>query len=422
MTPKRNKGKIENGQGTVLSDKRPPTGSDSEDADELADVQSGYLGMTPPLGQLPPRGERHWVDRPEQLSNAASVLKAARIIAIDAEFTQARTRTRNDGASSVPRLALLQLAIERQCFVVDALRLYDLSPLQSIIGDSGTIILLHGAGADMRVMAERGLNVAHYYDLEATCRSIFGQHESSLAAMLLRAFNIRLDKSLQRTDWTRRPLPPAMIAYAARDAEVTLALYHWLDQHFHAILQLHENTGQSENIASWIVPFLYGTATVPPEVALTEAKANGLVQNKAQVYADCRTALATLMHPMRRSRLLRFIADLSLTQLAPDIEPLLQAATSDERAASARALGRMRIKAAKPAIRALLHDPVQDVRKAAVLALRNLGEKEQRQQQQRAAPTKAADGTRSWVVETQHTVSASDGDEDWKARLRSMME
>src|SRR5947209_16674024 len=151
-------------------------------------------------------------------------------------------RTRNEVVSSVPRLALLQLAIERQCFVVDALRLYDLSPLEAIIGDPDTIVLLHGAGADMRVMAERGLNVAHYFDLEATCRSIFGQHESSLAAMLLRAFNIRLDKSLQRTDWTRRPLPPAMIAYAARDAEVTRALYHWPDQHFQDNLQLHGNS------------------------------------------------------------------------------------------------------------------------------------------------------------------------------------
>ena len=38
--------------------------------------------------------------------------------------------------------------------------------------------------------------------------------------MLQRAFHYRLDKSLQRTDWTRRPLPPAMVAYAARDAEM----------------------------------------------------------------------------------------------------------------------------------------------------------------------------------------------------------
>ncbi len=386
----------------------------------LDTIQQGYLGVTPPHGQLPPRGERLWVDRPASLLHTVNTLKQSHVVAIDAEFTQARSRAQNETISSVPRLALLQLAIDNHCFVVDTLRLSDLSPLKAIVSNPDIVVLLHGAGADMRVMAERGLYVVHYYDLEATSRSIFGQYESSLAAMLLRAFNIRLDKSLQRTDWTRRPLPPAMIAYAARDAEVTLALYYWLNQHYHTILSLHENTNQPEPVASWIEPFLYGTAPVAPEIAVAEAKVRGVIQNKTQVIDDMRSALITLTHPMRRSRLLRLIADLSLTQLAPDIQPLLQAQTTDERSGSARALGRLNIKSAKESIRPLLQDPVQDVRKAAQTALRNLGDKEPRQQ--RAIPTKAADGTRSWVVETVELSTPDDNVNDWKARLRSMME
>ena len=270
----------------------------------------------------------------------------------------------------------------------------------------------------MRVMAERGLNVVHYYDLEATSRSIFGQHESSLAAMLQRAFDMRLDKSLQRTDWTRRPLPPAMIAYAARDAEVTLALYRWLDEYYHPILQLHENTDQPDEVASWIEPFLRGTASLSPEMAVAEAKTKGIIKNKEQISSDCRAALAHLIHPMRRSRLLRLISDLMLLQLVPDILPLLQASTSDERSASARALGRMDVKSAVEAIRPLLSDPVQDVRKAAWTALRNLNEKGG--DQHRAPSIRAADGTRSWSVEAPD--QASDNENDWKARLRSMMD
>ncbi len=394
--------------------------TDPEDLDTGDVVQQGYLGTTPPIGQLPPRGERQWVDRPDQLLTAVNVLKQSPVVAIDAEFTQLRSRTQSDVLASAPRLALLQLAVDRHCFVVDALRMHDLSPLENVVGNPDAVVLLHGAGADMRVMSERGLDVAHYYDLEATCRSIFGQHESSLAAMLLRAFNIRLDKSLQRTDWTRRPLPSAMIAYAARDAEVTLALYYWLNQQYHAILQAHENTLQPEVVAAWIEPFLYGTSPVAPEVAVAEAKAKGIIQNKAQIYADCRAALAALHHPMRRSRLLRLIADLALTQLAPDIEPLLYAPTSDERAGSARALGRLGIKSAKEVIRPLLQDPVQDVRKAAQVALRNLGEKEPRQQH--TMPTKAADGTRRWMLEADAQQENPDEEGGWKARLRSMME
>lgn len=361
-----------------------------------------------------------WVDRPEQLLSAVSVLKRFSVVAIDAEFTQVRSRTQQGVMSSTPRLALLQLAVDGHCFVVDALRLQDLSPLVAVVGAVETAILLHGAGADMRVMASRGLNVMHYYDLEATCRSIFGQHESSLAAMLQRAFAIHLDKSLQRTDWTRRPLPPAMIAYAARDAEGTLALYYWLKQHYPTILRLHEHPGQVEEVASWIEPFLNSTAHLSPEMAVTEARAQGIIQSKAQVSMDCRLALVNVKHPMRRNRLLRLIADLSLMQLVPDILPLLQAQTSDERAGSVRTLGRLGVKSASERIETLLKDPVQDVRKAAQTALRNLNNKDARQPHTTAIKT--ADGKRSWVVEPTTQPDTPDDGQDWKARLRSMID
>lgn len=383
-------------------------------------IQPGYLGPTPPSGQLPQRGERLWVERPEQLLHATNILTQARIIAIDAEFTQARPRSQGEVVKPGPRLAVLQLAIDGYCFVVDALRLSDLSPLSQVTDNPENTILLHGAGADMRVMAERGLNVAHYFDLEATCRSVFGQHESSLAAMLQRAFNSRLDKSLQRTDWTRRPLPPAMIAYAARDAEVTLALYHWLDRHYRHVLRLHESTNLADPVATWIEPFLRGASHASPEMAVADARARGIIASKAQLHADCRAALVNVTHPMRRNRLLRLIADLSLTQLAPDILPLLQATTSDERAGSVRALGRLGIKSAREPIRRLLQDPVHDVRKSALTALQSLDGKEPRTQ--RATPLKSSDGVRSWIVETKPAESPPADEKDWKARLRSIIE
>ncbi len=399
-----------------MNENVPPT-----PADGLDDSVLGYHGLTPPISQLPGRGERFWVDRPEQLLHAVSQLKHAKVVAVDAEFTQVRLRTQKEVVSTIPRLALLQLAIDQYCFVVDALRLRNLAPLMDIVGNPAIAILLHGAGGDIRVMAERGLHVTHYYDLEATSRSIFGQHESSLAAMLQRAFALHLDKSLQRTDWTRRPLASAMIAYAARDAEVTLALYHWLDQYYHAILQLHKHTGTADTVARWIEPFLHGNASLSAEMAVAEAKTSGLIHNRAQVVADCRAALVIVKHPMRRSRLLRLITDLSLVQLTADILPLLHAETADERSASVRALGRLGVKSAEEPMRALLHDPVHEVRKAAQVALHNLHEKEPHAR--RATPITAADGTRSWIIEKeQPTSQIADEENGWKSRLRSIID
>jgi ribonuclease D len=241
--------------------------------------------------------------------------------------------------------------------------------------------------------------------------------------MLQRAFAFHLDKSLQRTDWTRRPLPPAMVAYAARDAEVTLALYYWLNRHYPAILRLHEVNGRADLVAPWIEPFLRGNSPLSPEMAVSEARARGQILNRAQVMADCRAALVSVTHPMRRSRLLRLIADLSLTQLTPDILPLLQAGTSDERCGSVRALGRLGIQSAQEAIHALLRDPVQDVRKAAQTALRSLSDREPRVQ--RVTPVTTTDGTRRWTVDGSNSGNpqpASDDEHGWKSRLRSIID
>jgi 3'-5' exonuclease len=398
-----------------LSEKERIQKSDSPEEQEQE--LPGYLGDSPPYGKLASKGERAWVDRPEQLQQVAAVLQQASIVAIDAEFTQARSYNSSEAASSSPRLALLQLAIDGHCFVVDALRLRDLSPLADVVDNRGIRTLLHGAGADLRVMAERELFVTHYYDLEAISRSVFGQHESSLAAMLMRAFNTRLDKSLQRTDWTRRPLPPAMVAYAARDAEMTLALYYWLSEHFPWAFQLHDSDNLQAEVAPWIAPFLRGTSPLPVEVVVAEAIRQGSIRDREQLVTDCRAALVTLIHPMLRSRLLRLISDLALTQLAPDIEPLLDAPAADVRASAIRALGRMDGEHHKEQIRPLLADPVHDVRIAAQTALRSPGQKTGKTKT--ATPVRNVDGSRSWSIGASDDGNRVDED-DWKARLRSI--
>ena len=102
-----------------MNDKVPRADPDTD----LEQEQQGYLGITPPPGQLPEKGQRAWVDRPEQLLLAVDTLKTANVIAVDAEFTQVRSVIQAGVSTSSHRLALLQLAIDKHCFVVDALRL-----------------------------------------------------------------------------------------------------------------------------------------------------------------------------------------------------------------------------------------------------------------------------------------------------------
>lgn len=376
----------------------------------------GYLGQSAPPVPAPTWKRRLYIDRPADLAALASELDQARVIAIDAEFAQVRVRRPDEPAH---RLALLQLAADNDytvSYVVDALRLADLAPLRAPFENGGILKLFHGIGADARVLAARGLVAHHTLDLEAVSRSIFGQRESGLQTMLLRATGVRLDKSLQRADWSRRPLTPAMVAYAARDAEVTLVLDGWLTANYPWAVALHEVPANEAPapVAGWILPFLDGAR--PRQAILAVADA-GLADDVAAQQRDLREALAAVRHPSQRSRVMRLITDLELTGLAPEFHPYLTSPASEERSGAARAAGRFRDTDAEAALRALLADPVQDVRQAAQLALENLQNAPHPARTQRP-PRNPSGGPVKWSSETsgEHTPGLS---ADWQDALRA---
>ncbi|MGZ3673838.1 MAG: HEAT repeat domain-containing protein [Ktedonobacterales bacterium] len=391
----------------------------ARDTGSASDMQ-GYLGASAPLMPAPNWKRRLYIDRPADLAALAADLSRAHVIAIDAEFSQVRS-PRPDEPSH--RLALLQLAYDNDyaaSYVVDTLRLADLSPLRAPLEHPNILKLFHGIGADARVLATRGLIARHTLDLEAVSRAIFGQRESGLQTMLQRTSGIRLDKSLQRADWSRRPLTPAMVAYAARDAEMTLALYSWLSTNYLWAISLYETPADEPlpPVAPWILPYLEGARPRPAALAVAEA---GLAENLGEQERAAREALTAVRHPNQRARVIRLITDLELTHLAPELQPYLGAPAAEERAGAARALGRLRDKSAAPLLQRLLDDPVLDVRQAAQLALENLTSAPRPSRAAalaRIASSRTSGGPIRWTSETTEHDAATD-ESGWRAALRA---
>lgn len=342
---------------------------DQPQASEREPQDGGYQGDTPALMPAPAWKRRLFIDRPADLRAFVADLTDATVLAIDAEFVQNYHRRSPDDPSH--RLTLLQFALDndyRVSYVVDTLRLTDLSPLQEPLDRGSLLKLFHGMSSDTRVLASRGLVARHTLDLEAVSRSLFGQRESGLQAMLRRATGEQLDKSLQRADWSRRPLTPAMVAYAARDAEVTYILYRWFLAHYPKAVAKFE-VGADEppsQVATWLRPYLDNGRGRPLDIALLEA---GLSDNIAAQIDALRLALRADLRPNQRSRIMRVVTDLELRELAPELRAYLTSTASEERAGAVRALGRLRVLTATEEIRPLLSDPVADVRQAAQTAL-----------------------------------------------------
>jgi ribonuclease D len=127
------------------------------------------------------------------------------------------------------KVCLIQVATASEAVLIDPLVLPDIGSLASILADPAIRKVFHGADYDVRSMRrDFSVQVNNLFDTMIACQFI-GEKEVGLAAVLKKRFGAELDKRYQKADWSKRPLEPAMIAYAAADTSLLVALYRQLE-------------------------------------------------------------------------------------------------------------------------------------------------------------------------------------------------
>ena len=122
------------------------------------------------------------------------------------------------------KVCLIQMAATNINVVIDPLVIKDLSPLKPFFKRGDICKIFHGADYDVRsLFRDFHITIHNLFDTELASRFL-GVPETGLEAVLKKKFAVSLDKKFQRKDWSRRPLPPDMIAYAAEDARYLLPL------------------------------------------------------------------------------------------------------------------------------------------------------------------------------------------------------
>lgn len=115
------------------------------------------------------------------------------------------------------RVCLIQISAGGVDAIVDPLADLDVRRIGPLLADRSVEKILHGADYDVRILRrDFGLAIGRLFDTMVAARLV-GEQALGLAALLQRFLGIEHDKSHQRADWSRRPLTPAMVAYAALD-------------------------------------------------------------------------------------------------------------------------------------------------------------------------------------------------------------
>lgn len=152
----------------------------------------------------------------EALSNGIAGLSASSIIALDTE------------ASSFHRyreqVCLVQLSTRDRTWLIDPLALPDLTSLGALLADKAMEVVIHDADYDLRILAKyHGIRVENVFDT-LVAAELLNEPEIGLASLLLKYQGIKVDKRFQKADWSKRPLPPDMLSYAAGDTSHLIAL------------------------------------------------------------------------------------------------------------------------------------------------------------------------------------------------------
>jgi len=179
---------------------------------DLSASAAWFLRPSAP-GAFRPAAPAAWVDTPEAVEAMVAHLSEARVrlVAVDVE---AHTDHSFQGLT-----CLIQVSSEWSDFLVDTLALSaeQLAPLNAVTADPSVVKLLHGCDRDV-VWLQRccGLYLVGVFDTGQAARRL-GLPSAGLAYLLRTMAGVEADKTLQRADWRRRPLPPAMLGYAAED-------------------------------------------------------------------------------------------------------------------------------------------------------------------------------------------------------------
>ncbi len=152
------------------------------------------------------------------LENFCNRLVGTKVLAFDTEFMRERTY--------YARLCLLQIASEDEVAAIDPFAVDDLSPLVPLLIDDRIQKVVHAGQQDMEILFHAtGVSISPIFDTQVAATIAGFDCQMSYQSLVTNVLGVELDKSSTYTDWARRPLSEAQIAYALNDVRYLPGLY-----------------------------------------------------------------------------------------------------------------------------------------------------------------------------------------------------
>jgi ribonuclease D len=175
-----------------------------------------------------------YIDHDTDFQRLVSNLANEPLIAIDTES--------NSLYAYRERVCLVQISTRTADYIVDPLRVADLSPLGPLLSNPSIEKVFHAAEYDLLCLKrDYGFVVHNLFDTMVAAR-ILGRKLVGLHNLLADYCGVpQVDKSHQRDDWGQRPLPEDGLLYAQQDTHYLPALRNFLEAELQAADRMPES-------------------------------------------------------------------------------------------------------------------------------------------------------------------------------------
>ncbi|MCR4317225.1 MAG: HRDC domain-containing protein [Planctomycetes bacterium] len=167
--------------------------------------------------------EVKFIDDERKLSKFIAEALDSKHIAYDSEFIP-EDKYR-------PELCLMQFAIDSGVYVVDALTIEKLEPVKDLIERSEAPWIVHSAEEDLAILHDVfGAIPTRIFDTQIAHAFLSTTLQIGYARLIHKLLGVSVSKKEKLFDWRKRPLPEAMLNYAASDVEHLIPSYELLSK------------------------------------------------------------------------------------------------------------------------------------------------------------------------------------------------
>lgn len=162
-----------------------------------------------------------YIDSDVKLTAFSDEIASSTWLAVDTEFMRERTY--------YAQLALIQIATDTVCALIDVPALSSLDPLVDAFTRQNCLKIMHSASQDLEVLSQSmGVMPTPLFDTQIAASFLGEADQIAYGAIVKQRIGVELDKDQTRTNWLQRPLTPAQLGYAELDVLYLYDLYQQL--------------------------------------------------------------------------------------------------------------------------------------------------------------------------------------------------